>query len=589
MSTHKYIDKICIVALVIAMVVTVVFMDADLSGLITASASCGYEDRLFDTSTVHSIDIVMDDWEGFLETCENEEYTTATIVIDGESYKNVAIRAKGNTSLSTVSQLGSDRYSLKIEFDHYNSAESYYGLDKLCLNNLIQDSTCMKDYLAYQLMAQMGVPSPLCSYAYITINGEDWGLYLAVEDVEEGFLQRNYGTDYGELYKPDSMSFGAGRGNGKDFNMDDFDPEEFSSKDSDTSDSDADDTTDSENTKNTGDTGGPPEIPDQDNDSTEEEGTPPEKPDDENMPDMSQMPDGGDFGGGPDNGGNPGSGGGQGGGDMSMGSEDVKLQYIDDDADSYSNIFDNAKTDITTADEDRLISSLKSLSEGTDIEDAVNTDEVIRYFVVHNFLCNGDSYTGSMVHNYYLYEEDGQLSMIPWDYNLSFGAFDSSDATTQVNSPIDSPVSGDSLEDRPMVAWIFSDETYTELYHQYFAEFLESVDLQSLISETEELIAPYVEKDPTAFYTYDEFEQGVETLKEFCELRCESIEGQLEGTIPSTSDGQSEDDSALIDASDLNLSDMGSMNTGGQGGSMEEPKEKPTEESIAEDAQETAL
>ena len=554
MSTHKYIDKICIVALVIAMVVTVVFMDADLSGLITASASCGYEDRLFDTSTVHSIDIVMDDWEGFLETCENEEYTTATIVIDGESYKNVAIRAKGNTSLSTVSQLGSDRYSLKIEFDHYNSAESYYGLDKLCLNNLIQDSTCMKDYLAYQLMAQMGVPSPLCSYAYITINGEDWGLYLAVEDVEEGFLQRNYGTDYGELYKPDSMSFGAGRGNGKDFNMDDFDPE----------------------------------IPDQDNDSTEEEGTPPEKPDDENMPDMSQMPDGGDFGGGPDNGGNQG-GGGQGGGDMSMGSEDVKLQYIDDDADSYSNIFDNAKTDITTADEDRLISSLKSLSEGTDIEDAVNTDEVIRYFVVHNFLCNGDSYTGSMVHNYYLYEEDGQLSMIPWDYNLSFGAFDSSDATTQVNSPIDSPVSGDSLEDRPMVAWIFSDETYTELYHQYFAEFLESVDLQSLISETEELIAPYVEKDPTAFYTYDEFEQGVETLKEFCQLRCESIEGQLDGTIPSTSDGQSEDDSALIDASDLNLSDMGSMNTGGQGGSMEEPKEKPTEESTAEDAQETAL
>ncbi len=590
MSTHKYIDKICIIALVIAMVVTVVFMDADLSGLITASASCGYEDRLFDTSTVHSIDIVMDDWEGFLETCENEEYTTATIVIDGESYKNVAIRAKGNTSLSTVSQLGSDRYSLKIEFDHYNSAESYYGLDKLCLNNLIQDATCMKDYLAYQLMAQMGVPSPLCSYAYITINGEDWGLYLAVEDVEEGFLQRNYGTDYGELYKPDSMSFGAGRGNGKDFNMDDFNPEESSSEDSDTSDSDADDNEDTENT-----------------------GTPPEKPDGENMPDIGEKPDSenmpnpgqqsqdddtstrdgdssggpgsGDFGGGPDNGGKPGSGGGQGGGDMSMGSEDVKLQYIDDNADSYSNIFDNAKTDITTADEDRLISSLKSLSEGTDIEDAVNTDEVIRYFVVHNFLCNGDSYTGSMVHNYYLYEEDGQLSMIPWDYNLSFGAFDSSDATAQVNSPIDSPVSGDSLEDRPMVAWIFSDETYTELYHQYFAEFLENVDLQSLISETAELIAPYVEKDPTAFYTYDEFEQGVETLKEFCRLRCESIEGQLDGTIPSTSDGQSEDDSALIDASDLNLSDMGSMNTGGQGGSMEEPMEKPTEE----DARETAL
>ncbi len=147
MSTHKNIDRVCIAALVIAMIVTVIFMHADTAGVITASASCGYESRLFDTSKVHSIDIVMDDWDGFIETCEDEEYTSCTVVIDGDSYKNVAIRAKGNTSLSTVSQLGSDRYSLKIEFDHYNSAENYYGLDKLCLNNIIQDTTYMKDYL----------------------------------------------------------------------------------------------------------------------------------------------------------------------------------------------------------------------------------------------------------------------------------------------------------------------------------------------------------------------------------------------------------------------------------------------------------
>ena len=526
MSTHKNIDRICIAALVIAMIVTVIFMHADTAGVITASASCGYESRLFDTSKVHSIDIVMDDWEGFLETCEDEEYTACTVIIDGDSYKNVAIRAKGNTSLSTVSQLGSDRYSLKIEFDHYNSAENYYGLDKLCLNNIIQDTTYMKDYLSYQLMAQMGVPSPLCSYAYLTINGEEWGLYLAVEDVEDAFLARNYGSDHGELYKPDSQSFGAGRGNGKDFNMDDFDPEDFD----------------------------PSQMA--------------QGADDSNRP---QPPGGapqGAGGGMPEqNGDNCGPNGddhGPGGG-MSMGSDDVKLQYIDDDTDSYANIFDNAKTDITKADKKRLIASLKSLSEGTDIEDVVDTDEVIRYFVVHNFLCNGDSYTGSMIHNYYLYEEDGQLSMIPWDYNLAFGTFQSSDATAEVNTPIDTPVSGGSMDDRPMLSWIFADDTYTQLYHQYFSEFLDSVDFDTLIETTKELIAPYVEKDPTKFYTYEEFEQGVEALKTFCELRTESIEGQLDGTIPSTADGQSQDDSNLIDASALTLSDMGTMNNGAPG------------------------
>lgn len=533
MSTHKNIDRVCIAALVIAMIVTVIFMHADTAGVITASASCGYESRLFDTSKVHSIDIVMDDWEGFLETCENEEYTDCTVVIDGDSYKNVAIRAKGNTSLSTVSQLGSDRYSLKIEFDHYNSAENYYGLDKLCLNNIIQDTTYMKDYLSYQLMAQMGVPSPLCSYAYITINGEDWGLYLAVEDVEDAFLERSYGSDHGELYKPDSQSFGGGRGNGKDFKMDELDMDDFNSNDSDRENFDP---------------------------SQMAQGA-----DDSNRP---QPPSGATQGA---DGGMPGQDGdnhGPGGGGMSMGSDDVKLQYIDDDTDSYSNIFDNAKTDVTKADKKRLIASLKSLSEGTDIEDVVDTDEVIRYFVVHNFLCNGDSYTGSMIHNYYLYEEDGQMSMIPWDYNLAFGTFQSSDATAEVNTPIDTPVSGGSMDDRPMLSWIFADDTYTQLYHQYFSEFLDSVDFDTLIEieTTKELIAPYVEKDPTKFYTYEEFEQGVEALKTFCELRTESIEGQLGGTIPSTTDGQSEDDSNLIDASSLTLSDMGTMNHGAPGG-----------------------
>ena len=70
----------------------------------------------------------------------------------------------------------------------------------------------MKDYLTYQMMASFGVDSPLCSYVYLTVNGEDWGLYLAVEGVEEAFLERNYGSDYGELYKPDSMSMGGGMG-----------------------------------------------------------------------------------------------------------------------------------------------------------------------------------------------------------------------------------------------------------------------------------------------------------------------------------------------------------------------------------------
>ena len=123
--------------------------------------------------TGSSIDIQMDDWEGFLFTCTNEEYSLCDLVVDGESYSGAGIRAKGNTSLSSVAQYGNDLYSFKIEFDHYDSALTYHGLDKLSLNNLIQDNTMMKDYVSYQLMDAFGVDTPLCTYVYITVNGED--------------------------------------------------------------------------------------------------------------------------------------------------------------------------------------------------------------------------------------------------------------------------------------------------------------------------------------------------------------------------------------------------------------------------------
>lgn len=115
--------------------------------------------------------------------------------------------------------------------------------------------------------------------------------------------------------------------------------------------------------------------------------------------------------------------------------------------------------------------------------------------------------------------------------------------------------------DRPMIAWIFSNEEYKEMYHYYFREFVsEYFDrgyLENLIGDTAELIAPYVEKDPTKFCTYEEFEKGVSTLDKFCALRLKSIKGQLEGAIGSTEDTQ--EGSTLIDPGDLKITDMGSM------------------------------
>ena len=644
MSTHKQIDRICCGVLVLVLLLTIVFMNAGKLGIQAVSRALGYESKLFDTSIVHTIDIEMEDWDTFLEGCTDEEYVSCSLVIDQEAYQNVAIRAKGNTSLTSVASYGNDRYSFKVEFDHYEQAKTYYGLDKLCLNNIIQDNTYMKDYVSYQMMAEAGVASPLCSFVYITVNGEDFGLYLAVEGVEESFLERNYGTDYGELYKPDSMSMGGGRGNGAGFdpgegglwedgnfeespagnpaeNMDNFEgqmpPEGMDNFEGQVPPEGMDNFEGQMPPEGMDNFEGqvPPEGMDNFEGQVSPEGMdnfngqmPPESMDNFE----GQVPPEGmdNFGGqvppeGMENfeGQMPpedmgvqntemlakdisGSESDASGverekvpGKMTMGSEDVSLIYTDDEYDSYTNIFENAKTKISDSDKDRLIASLKNLNEGENIEDVVDVEEVIRYFVAHNFVCNFDSYTGFMIHNYYLYEKDGQLSMIPWDYNLAFGGFESgTDAQSLVNYPIDSPVSGGTVESRPMLAWIFADEKYTELYHQYFSEFLSqyfiSGEFEKMIDTVSEMIAPYVEKDPTKFCSYEEFQEGVSTLKTFCTLRAESIQGQLDGTISSTGTAQqfpSEEQQTEafegVEAGDLAIEAMGTMgNTFGPGG-----------------------
>lgn len=544
------------------------------------SHTMGYEDLLFDQSYVHTIDITMDNWDELIDTATTETYMECSITIDGEKYGSVAIRAKGNTSLSTVATLGSTRYSFKVEFDHYVKGMTYHSLDKLSLNNLIQDATMMKDYLAYTLMNRMGVPTPLCSFVQLSVNGEPWGLYLAVEGVEEGFLERN-GMSKGELYKPDSLSFGGGRGNGKGFDFSQFSTNNDASNDSDTSDNAP------QSAPTMPDSSSQPSAPDSSADEfAPSSGAP------------ANFPSGGDFA--------PSSGdraqtppsmpnfsfGGAtsdstdadtdgtttrrtfsmpgGGFSFGMGSDDVKLIYSDDDPDSYSNIFNNAKTKISKKDKARLIESLRKLNAQEDIESVVDTDEVIRYLVVHNFLCNDDSYTGMMVHNYYLYEEDGQLCIIPWDYNLSFGGFSAAqDATSTVNSPIDSPVSGGTVDSRPLISWIFANDddfsAYHDAYSQFIAENFDSGWLAQEITRVQEMITPYLEQDSSKFYTMEEFEKAVETLQTFCGKRAQSIRGQLDGSIPSTSQGQQSSD-ALVDASDITTSDMGSMNSGKGGG-----------------------
>ena len=120
----------------------------------------------------------------------------ADVKIDGTQIKEVGIRTKG-----FIGSLNPDRPSLKIKFDEYVDQSPIEGLDRLTLNNNVQDESLASQYLTYKLFNKAGIPAPRVSFAKVTVNDEFLGIYSNVESVRSPFLKDHYGDDSGEFYE----------------------------------------------------------------------------------------------------------------------------------------------------------------------------------------------------------------------------------------------------------------------------------------------------------------------------------------------------------------------------------------------------
>ena len=549
MLSSKHISKITIAFISVVLILCVLamsFYDKLLPVVNTSGYSMEYQDKLFDTSEVLDINIVMDDakWDEMLKNAQQEVYYECDVVINGTTFKQVGIRPKGNTSLSSIaSDPNNNRYSFKLEFDQFVDGQTCFGLDKLVLNNSYADTTNMKEAIIYDMFQYLDADASLYNYAKISVNDEYWGVYLALEAVEESFMLRNYGMEKGYLYKPDSMNFGGG-GNKKQEGNNFPTPPEGGFKMP-------------ENFGNGGQ--GMPTPPNFERNNQDQNG------ENQNTQGERRAFNREDFGGGEQGG--RGGFGGMGGGS--------NLNYTDDNLDSYQTIWNSEVNDSTKTDHERVVKALKNVHGQTDIEKYIDVDQVLKYMAVHNFSVNDDSLSGSMAHNYYLYEANGKISILPWDYNLSLGGMHGGDGASVINDPIDELWRGTKLFD-----FVLQNQEYKARYHEYYNklvnEYLYGGAFEETYNRIRTQIDSLVETDPNSMYTYEEYLKGVEVLYDAVMLRAESIKGQLDGNIPSTSDGQKTDASKLVDASHLNLSDLGQfMMGGGFGGNRDGNRQMP--------------
>ncbi|GAA3409574.1 CotH kinase family protein [Paenibacillus hodogayensis] len=390
-------------------------------GTALASASTDtdkIEQIVFPKDKVVDVKITIDpnDFQDMLDNAAEEEMKTASVDYNGVRFDHIGIRTKGNLSLRSVVSSDSDRYSFKLSFDEYLTNQTFYGINKINLNNNYSDATYMREFLTYELAREMGLPVPEVSYVNVYVNDKLWGFYLAVEQIGDSYLERHFGNAYGALYKAEMG------GNGGD------------------------------------------------------------------------------------------------------------LLWRDDKLSSYPALAQKSKS----SNGDVLVDMLRELNNGSDYESVLDVEEALRYIALNVLAVNTDSYLGQNKQNYYLYEDEGIFSVLPWDYNMAFGGLGNAALM------IDEPTQG-ALSERPLVAKLLQVDAYKEMYHGIIREAIEGYlapdTFNATVQQIADRIAPYVEQDPRPFYSYEQFKSGTAQLVSSNTGNVQSYAGQLEGTIASSGDG----------------------------------------------------
>ena len=108
---------------------------------------------------------------------------------------DIGFRLRGHTSLFSAKK------SFKVSFNTFNSGGSYHGVEKMNLNGEHNDPSIMRAKLAWDMLAELGLPSCRTSHVELYLDGIYAGLYLNVEHIDEEYVKKRFGPSEGNLYK----------------------------------------------------------------------------------------------------------------------------------------------------------------------------------------------------------------------------------------------------------------------------------------------------------------------------------------------------------------------------------------------------
>ena len=141
-----------------------------------------------------------------------EQFVEGALTFNDETISPIGIRYKGSIGAFVGGLSGEDwgnpsgsktatKLSMKFKIDWNGNHSTFYDLKTIQLHSMNLDKSQMHDRLGYWLFRNMGVPAPRSIHAKLYINGTYNGLFAFVEQIDEQFVNYNFSSGIGNLYK----------------------------------------------------------------------------------------------------------------------------------------------------------------------------------------------------------------------------------------------------------------------------------------------------------------------------------------------------------------------------------------------------
>lgn len=158
----------------------------------------GQADRFFANGTIPRLKIEISEDELEKLRADGRRYVPCVIRDGKTSYEGAGIHLKGAAgSFQGVDE----RPAFTVHFGKYKRGQRFQGLEKLHLNNSVQDPTVLHEKICSELFLAAGVPTPRVTHARVWLNGRDLGLYVLKEGFDRAFLARHFKEPLGTLYE----------------------------------------------------------------------------------------------------------------------------------------------------------------------------------------------------------------------------------------------------------------------------------------------------------------------------------------------------------------------------------------------------